>query len=249
MVAGKDAPRMNLLVRNGALGGVFTLNLPAKLSCPGSTASCRACCYASKGRFSIARNKKLLAERLDHLKEELKQGGVTGLAKVLQQGLLRGGTGPIRIHSSGDFWDPRYLIATALAIRAIREDFGIPLVCYAYSRTWRLGQDWMDAWHTAVEVADGGLRLWASTDAETGDPWSLVGWPLVANICGVTPGVGDEACNCIKQLHHVPGLRRPAPEHGCPGCRRCYDVAELTRSLGHRGDVPSLPLAVNFLRH
>jgi hypothetical protein len=235
---------MSLLTINKSLGGIWTLNLPAILSCPGSTESCRSICYGCKGNFRYEHVRKAHVRNLRELQEELDAGGTDGLARRLTRELLMAGAGPVRIHSSGDFFCIEYLLALALAIRAIREDFGVDLVCYAYSRTWRLGRKWIDAWVEAVEIGDGGLWIWASTDAETGDPWEKVGWPLCADICGVTPGVGDEMNNCLKQILHVPNQRNVPPERGCHGCRRCFHMNSLVKSEG-----TDLPLRVAFLRH
>jgi len=233
---------------------VHTANLPAGRSCPGATEWCRSACYAKKSRFTYPCNKRKLEENLDVVRRTLRSGGAAGLARVLADACAGAGAGVLRIHSSGDFISPAHLLAWGLAVGELRRSGRLGgFRAWAYSRAWWLGPRWLRAMATAMEVSEGGLMIWASTDPTLPDPWATVGWPLVADISHlrlkhrrgadgvrgvVDTGAGSAGAvepNCLKQT---------AGEN-CKTCRRCYHPAALPALNG--GDRP--PFRMTFLQH
>lgn len=147
----------NLLTRgNGKLGeGIHAWSLPAIETCPGRSDLCARVCYARSGRFRTRTMRSRLAENL-----AAAQAGdfVTRITTEVH----RRGVHTLRIHVSGDFFDPEYALAwAAIARRCPRTTL------YAYSRSWR-EPSLVPALEKLARLDN--VRLWFSCDAETGLP-------------------------------------------------------------------------------
>jgi hypothetical protein len=93
-------------ITNSKLGtNVPCFNIPAKKTCPGSTVQCRKDCYASKGFFMFASNKK----RHKWNWQESKKDNFTDRMIAEISGYSFNGINRFRIHSSGDFYNQEYL--------------------------------------------------------------------------------------------------------------------------------------------
>lgn len=194
---------MDLLTWNKTLG-CHTFNLPAG-KCPGSTDWCRTKCYAKKGNWTFPSTAYALAGRYRITREPLKFSNrlVREVTKLHEsrtgKGRLPDGRLLVRIHSSGDFYSPAYVLAWVAALEALE----CRLVAFGYTRVWSLG--W--GYWALRQLTKAGATMWASMDpSSVGRP----AWPRVAYVEG-SNGAGFP--NCIKQLNK--GL-------GCLDCGICY---------------------------
>ena len=118
----------NLLTRgNGKLGeGTHAWSLPAIETCPGRSDLCARVCYARSGRFRTRTMRSRLAENLAVAQAD------DFVARITAE-VQRRGVHTLRIHVSGDFYDPDYALKWAtIARRCLRTTF------YAYTRSWRV---------------------------------------------------------------------------------------------------------------
>ena len=92
----------NLLTRgNGKLGeGIHAWSLPAVETCPGRSDLCSRVCYARSGRFKTRTMQSRLAENLAAAEAD-------GFTARITTEVHRRGVQTLRIHVSGDFFDPR----------------------------------------------------------------------------------------------------------------------------------------------
>jgi Gene product 88 len=145
----------NLLQQgNTKLGeGIYTFSLPAILTCPGASPSCRKECYALRGRFIFLR--RSYQRYLSASKED----GFT--ARMISE-ICRRWAGCVRIHVSGDYYSAEYVrkwIAIARACPTTR--------FFAYTRSWRRA-DMAEALTELSRCRN--VRLWYSCDRDTGIP-------------------------------------------------------------------------------
>lgn len=91
-----------LSLGNQKLGeGIHVWSLPAVKTCPGSTATCRKVCYATKSRFILDQ----VVERLDW---NYQQSQRKDFADKMSEEVRRKGCQVVRIHVSGDFYSADY---------------------------------------------------------------------------------------------------------------------------------------------
>lgn len=145
----------NLLTRgNGKLGeGIHAWSLPAIETCTGRSDLCSRVCYARSGRFRTRTMQSRLAENLAAAEAD-------DFVPRITAEIHRRGVHTLRIHVSGDFYDPEYALKWAAVARRCPRT-----TLYAYTRSWRV---------PAIAPALTELsrlrnaRLWFSCDAETG---------------------------------------------------------------------------------
>ena len=77
-------------------------NLPARITCPGCTAECRAYCYARKSERMYS---NVLPSRMSKLAVSAKPD----FTDRISQELTKSGRKTVRIHESGDFYSQDYL--------------------------------------------------------------------------------------------------------------------------------------------
>jgi hypothetical protein len=207
---------------NGKLGeGIHTWSLPAGGEhCPGRTALCERLCYARGGRFALPAVRLLLEENLDAALDE--SFAARAVAEIRRRGIHT-----LRVHVSGDFFSPDYA-ATWLGIarRCRRTTF------YAYTRSWRV-----PAVRPVLEQLARlpNVRLWYSTDAETGVPAFIPRGVRLAFLQHEDTDVPDGAGVVfrIRRLRARPagrfGLRLVCPTERpqrkdvtCTSCGRCW---------------------------
>lgn len=144
-----------LTLGNSKLGesGIWTFSLPAVTTCPGSSPTCRAECYATKGRFLFAKRRYNAA---------LASSAEPGFAARMIAEIRRGFIGCVRIHVSGDFYSADYVRAWVEVAKACPQTR-----FFAYTRSWRVPE--MEA--ALKELAKlRNVRLWYSCDKDTGTP-------------------------------------------------------------------------------
>lgn len=137
---------------NTKLGaGIWHFDLPAPVSCPGATPSCRRVCYARSGRFRTPRVR-------DRLRANLAAARQPDFADRMAAEVRRRGAFVVRVHVSGDFFSAAYAAAWLGVFRACPW-----ATFYFYTRSWRVEA-------VAPVLADmaalGNVRAWYSADAD-----------------------------------------------------------------------------------
>lgn len=213
----------NLLTRgNGKLGeGIHAWTLPAVETCPGRSALCERACYARAGRYRTQFMR-------DHLTENLDAAMENDFASRVVAEIRCRGVHTLRVHVSGDFFNPGYAkkwLVIARRAAATR--------LYAYTRSWRVPE----VAPVLAELAGlRNVRLWYSCDAQTGPPDNVP--PRVRVAFLQTDAEEEPAGNLVfrvERLRAEParrvGLTLICPrETGLPGaadvtctsCRRCH---------------------------
>jgi hypothetical protein len=148
---------MNLLtIGNQKLGRTIAgFSLPPVDSCPGRTPTCEGCCYARSGRFVLPAVRRLLAWNFEVSR---RPSFVADMVEELQRRRIR----RLRVHVSGDFYDPEYTWKWIAILRATPQ-----VRSYAYTRSWRSA-----AILPALEqlTASENFTLWFSCDSDSGLP-------------------------------------------------------------------------------
>ncbi len=139
---------------NTKLGeGIATFSLPAVSTCPGSTPTCRADCYATKGNFLFAVSaykRNLVASKADNFAPRM-------IAEV-----RRRFAGCVRIHVAGDFYSPDYVEKWLTIVHSCPDTR-----FYAYTRSWRV-PEMVPGLSRLSRLRN--MRLWYSCDRDTGTP-------------------------------------------------------------------------------
>lgn len=211
---GSDVPHdRNLLTRgNGKLGeGIHAWSLPAVETCPGRSDLCSRVCYARSGRFKTRAMRSRLAENL------VAAQALAFVSRIAAE-VHRRGVHTLRIHVSGDFFDPDYVTKWAsIARRCPRTTF------YAYTRTWRVPEI-APALATLAGLPN--VRLWFSCDAETGPPFEI------------PPGVRLAYLQIDRHEQPTGDLVfRVRPLRGQPSARQLLTVVCPTEIVPRRSDV------------
>lgn len=138
---------------NEKTGNCYSFDLPARLTCPGMTATCGDKCYAAK-LMQIYKGVDAKYTR------NLLFANSPEFTDYMVRNIPRGCE--FRIHVSGDFKDSAYVEQWA-AIIARRPD----VTFYTYTRSWRIAAVW-SAIRKLAELANVNVNL--SCDIETGMP-------------------------------------------------------------------------------
>lgn len=200
---------------------VWSFSIPAVRTCPGSSPACRTACYARKGRFLFGNVKNRLEANLAAAKLETFAADLT--AAIAREGVTR-----LRIHSSGDFFNPAYVWAWVRAAKAS------PTVkMWGYTRSWR-----RPGFAPALRAlaACKNVRLWYSADADTGVPARV---PKGVRVAYLQTDHADRPTAAVDLVFRTPALRgvtrktvagaRVCPtETGLPGA---HDVTCATCTL------------------
>jgi hypothetical protein len=176
---GSASVRSLLSQGNDKLGAtIHSWSIPALTSCPGSSAVCRASCYATHGRFATTKSKEAMRWRLHQSKRQ-------DFAERLIDEVYRKGVLVCRIHVSGDFYSPGYLSKwIEIAATSVNTRF------FTYTRSWREAK--IEPLLRAFAALNN-VRLWYSADTETGYPPDLPQGVQVAWLqdTAVVPRQGD----------------------------------------------------------
>jgi len=145
-----------LLTRgNAKLGSISIWSIPAVATCPGSSALCRASCYATKGFYQQSNVIESLFKRL-----AICASPFFVLWMILSIRLQHSKV--VRIHSAGDFYSSGYIAAWLTIVKACP---GVQF--FAYTRSWRVPV----LRELLVQLSlQPNVQLWYSCDAETGIP-------------------------------------------------------------------------------
>jgi hypothetical protein len=214
----------NLLHRgNGKLGeAIHTWTIPPVDTCPGATPICLAHCYARGGRFRTHHMGDLMQANLD---ASLQSDFENRMVKEVK----RRGVHVLRVHVSGDFYDPAYAMKwVRIARRSKHTTF------YCYTRSWRLPE------FAEVLGEMAGLKnwkLWFSTDDDSGSPEHVPDGVRLAYMQTEADNEPDTA----DLVFRIPGLRdtqqrrlgltvicptengaASSNDKSCTNCRRCY---------------------------
>lgn len=150
----------NLLTHgNSKLGeGIYAWSLPAIETCPGRSDLCSRVCYAKSGRFRTRTMRSRLSANLAITQADDFVPRVT--AEIHRRGVHT-----LRIHVSGDFYDAEYTRKWATIARQCPRT-----TLYAYTRSWRV-----PTIVPALAELSGlqNVRLWFSSDSETGPPLTV----------------------------------------------------------------------------
>jgi hypothetical protein len=204
---------------NSKLGqAIFAWSLPAVETCPGSTSRCRSVCYATNHRFRFQSVKRRLewnwrqsrkSDFVDRMTSEIRSAGVLVL----------------RLHVAGDFYDSRYAQRwLAIVKRSPRVRF------YGYTRSWRLASIAPVLEELAACRA---MRLWYSTDDESGAPVSIPASVRTAYLQGSDTSIPSEADlvfrpQTLRKLPALPIVCDQETASGkrlgvtCGSCARCF---------------------------
>ena len=151
-----------LVPGNSKLGlAIWTFSLPAVTTCPGASRLCQTLCYARKGRFVFADVQRAYQRNLELSRRP--DFAAKAIRRIRNQGILW-----LRLHTSGDFYDPTYTARWKQVVRACpRTTF------FAYTRSWQVPAILEEL---ILLAAEPNVFLWFSCDRQTGQP------PLVPRV-------------------------------------------------------------------
>lgn len=149
---------------------IMHYDLPAALTCPGSSKLCRKHCYALRGRFVFPQ----VQERLHHCFQASKRKDFPHL--MVEEIKRKGSAFVLRIHCAGDFYSPAYVRKWIEVVKASPNTR-----FFGYTRSWAV----QAIYPALCELAQlPNMQLWFSADSETGEPPELpegvrVAWMMV----------------------------------------------------------------------
>lgn len=229
---------------NGKLGpGVWTFDLPAVSTCPGSTPTCRKACYARRGNYGWR-----TVQARQHANERLTRLPAKDFVRTLLGLIDAHGIAVVRVHTSGDFKSVAYCRAWLRVARARPETR-----FFFYTRSWRRrGFPPVLAAFAALPNA----HVWFSCDRDTGPPRRpppgvRLAW-LVTAADEPAPGVVPDLVFRTANLRDTPaavwyGGPVCPTETGLPGahdvtctaCGKCFGgPAEVTKAAPGRKTLP-----------
>ncbi|WP_238537798.1 GP88 family protein, partial [Zavarzinella formosa] len=137
---------------------IHLFGLPAVTTCPGRTLVCEGCCYALRSRFRFQSVKDRLAWNLEQIKRDDFCGRMT--KEIRRKGCL-----VLRVHSSGDFFNPEYAEKWLWIMKKVPKPR-----YYWYSRSWRIAEiaEVLEKMAALKQV-----RGWHGIDSETGTPQNV----------------------------------------------------------------------------
>lgn len=144
---------------NSKLGKqIWTFSIPAGSTCPGKTDACSKECYAAKGFFLMKNVKKALVDNVKNA-----ESGVFVDWAVTQLTYFK--VKVCRVHVSGDLYSKEYADNWLAIFKALPK-------CrfFIYTRSWRI-DDIRPVIEQMAKLKN--VRLWYSTDKETGKPSKL----------------------------------------------------------------------------
>ncbi len=138
---------------NKKLGpSIHSFSLPRIVTCPGATDVCKQVCYAGRGHFRHAGVKDSYEENLRCVR---RTSCVTDLVAEIRKKHVK----CLRIHTSGDFMNTKYVNRWLEVVRRCRQT-----TFFAYTRSWRKPR----MCHALEQLAaEPNVHLWWSTDQET----------------------------------------------------------------------------------
>lgn len=177
---------------NSRLGpAIHAYNLPAEPDvCVGSTPACEASCYAKGFLFGLQKGR-----HRHNLAQSLLPSFVGAMIAEVRRGMIQ----VVRVHTSGDFYDPAYARKwTAVARACAGTTF------FAYTRSWRRPDILAEL---AVLSGLPNVSLWFSTDRDSGPAPSV---PRVRRAYLLGHGEAEDGVPADSDLvFRVPLPRRP----------------------------------------
>lgn len=208
---------------NNKLGALYNWSIPAILSCPGKSTLCEDLCYASRSFYYTSSVRDKLFSNWAMARSAL-------FARWMIEKIRRYKVRVLRVHVAGDFFSADYATAWGEVFAACPQTR-----FFYYTRSWR-----DPAIRMAMEAAARpNVRVWYSTDAETGKPAGL-GRSRIRLAYMLTQGeerpafdvdlvFRDESYRSGQRIKRVAGrLVCPAEQHEnqharCDTCRICFD--------------------------
>jgi len=139
---------------NSKLGGlIHSWSLPSVATCPGASALCRMKCYTTRGHFCHHSIQKAYQRNYDFSR-------TADFVPWMQGALMASFVRVMRVHVSGDFYDPVYVRKWVSIARASRH-----ITFFAYTRSWR-ADEMLPELIRFSRLPN--VHLWWSTDRETG---------------------------------------------------------------------------------
>jgi hypothetical protein len=136
-------------------GSIFQWSIPAIDACPGRTPCCAVACYALRNHFLF----RAVQERLEW---NWSQAQMPGFVDRMVDEVYRKGCIVVRVHVAGDFATPGYTRKwVEIVTRSPQTTF------FAYTRSWRVAK--IEPYLRELAALPN-LRLWYSTDRQTGWP-------------------------------------------------------------------------------
>jgi len=192
---------------NGKLGkGFGNFNLPVGVTCPGATDLCRKVCYGKKGNFCF----KQVKRRADlNYEGALRSDFVATITARIRRSKMK----VLRIHSTGDFFSPQYVLDWAsIALRCPSVQFG------AYTRSWSVSRKFVSRLLEFDELPNTHLFLSVDEGTET--------IPADFRIAHMSRDWQrpEDSIRCPNQVQK--GRGKPASELvTCKRCMICYRPA------------------------
>ena len=149
-------PKPLLMQGNAKVGtAIHIFSLPAVRTCPGATALCKNVCYARGFRYRFPSVRR-------RLQWNLKQSRSEDFVDRMAWEIRRCGAIVIRLHASGDFYDPDYCRKWLMVMQRVpRPRY------FGYTRSWRTAEMVPILEEMATLRC---VRLWYSFDGESGPP-------------------------------------------------------------------------------
>lgn len=196
----KVVRRHLLTAGNDKLGKtIHGWSIPAITTCPGRTSACTSVCYATHGRYVTDKMRDLMEWRLQQCK---KPGFV---AKMVDE-LFRRGVLVCRIHIAGDHFSPAY---TAKWVEIVSQSPNVRFFCY--TRSWAVPK--IEPYLRALAALEN-MRLWYSTDIDTGMPPSVPDRVRIAHM--QTSATEAVAGDLVFQIRGLRRLELPLAVPVCP---------------------------------
>jgi hypothetical protein len=208
-----------LSLGNSKLGSaIHHWGITAVETCPGSTRTCRAACYATKSRY-------LLPGVRERLRWNLEQAQADSFVDRMCHEIRLKGCLVVRVHSSGDYFDAAYAGRWLAVMRKCPKPR-----YYWYSRSWAVPE----VARVLEEMARlGQVRCWYSIDKDTGIPGRVPPGVRLAYL-QTQDGEQPEPADLLFRVRRLRRQRVPLSvacpsetpqgrEVTCGSCRRCFD--------------------------
>jgi len=171
--------------------GLWQFNIPAHQCCLGESDYCRRTCYNNKGN-----------NRFDNVAESRQKNlewtrSPTFIQDMFNE-LIILDTDLARIHSSGDYYSPRYFRSWLTIAKMLP---GIEFL--SFTKNWRV-RGWLPILMESLTIPN--FKLWFSADPSTADPSSI--WSRCSY-------VSETESTCGKQRHDGTD---------CRSCRHCFNT-------------------------
>jgi hypothetical protein len=195
---------------NAKLGsGVWVWNLTAILTCCGASAVCKELCYALDNAYRMKKVQRRLAVNYEL---SLTDDFVPWMIDQIRKNRVR----VLRIHSSGDFYDLRYIKKWLQIVKACPDT-----MFYGYTRSWVV-PELTDA---LLELGrEPNVNLYWSFDKSMPQP------PVGPLTCYLMIDDEDQPpCHATFAFRHAPTTTMTVAAHDTPVCRYEADPSKSVK--------------------